>query len=568
MPTPPPSESSAVPNPSWRRDLWLLALAFALLYAFRLGSYPLSNPDEGRNAEIAREMLATGDWVTPRLNGVNYFEKPPLVYWVTAVSLKIFGMNEWAVRLVPAGFALWGVLLTYRAGRRLYGREAGLAAAVVLGTSLLWFAIGHIPILDMAVSVLMARALFRFIQGVNAPDEGSRRRHLYHLYASMALATLAKGLIGFLVTGAVMFLWLLIFNQWRRLRPLHLTGGALLFLAIAVPWHVFAARANETWVHRYFVYEHFERFLTSAASRPGPWHYFIWIMVAGLIPWTGFLGSAVRDALRGGWARREENRVGWFFVTWVGFVFFFFSISKSKLPPYILPVFPALALLIGAWLAKVAAAPDGAARLRLGFRWYSFINGLLAVALLAAVLKPGLVIRNPAQAQALLWPAVVMAVVLLAGGILAPWLARTRGVRAALAGVVATMAAFLLALQVAAPDINKPGTKALAHYVQAHARTGDRVLHYHEFFHDFTFYAGRVVDVVAFKGELELEEDAAARASGRFMDEPTFRTLWGQPGRVFAVARKRDVKELFADATFRYHLLGETEDHTLFSNQP
>lgn len=568
VPTPENPASTPAPLPSWRRDLWLLAVAFGLLYLFRLGSYPLSNPDEGRNAEIAREMLATGDWITPRLNGVNYFEKPPLVYWVTAAGEAIFGLNEWAVRAVPALFAVWGVLLTYRAGRRLYGRDAGLAAAVVLGTTLLWFAIGHIPILDMAVSMLMARALFRFIQGVNAPDAASRRRHFIHLYASMGLATLAKGLIGFLVTGAVMFLWLLVFNQWKRLRPLHLPAGGLLFLAIAAPWHLLVARANETWVHRYFVYEHFERFLTSAASRPGPWHYFVWIVIAGLIPWTGFLWPALRDALRGGWARREDNRVAWFLVTWAGFVFFFFSLSKSKLPPYILPVFPALALLIGAWLAKLAAAPDGAARLRSGLRVYAFMNGLLAVALLAAVLKPGLIIRNPAQAAALRGPAVVMAALLLAGGVLAPWLARTRGVRAALAALVATMAGFLVALQFAAPAINKPGTKALAQYVRTHARPGDRVLHYHEFFHDFTFYAQRVVDVVAFKGELELEEDAAARASGRFIAEPAFRALWSQPGRVFAVARKRDVPELFADPAFRYHLLGETEDHTLFSNQP
>src|SRR3954469_9039278 len=161
---PPASSADSAPEsrPAWR-DLLLLLLGFGLLYFFRLGSYPLSDPDEGRNAEIAREMLASGDWVTPRLNGVNYFEKPPLVYWVTALSEKIFGLNEWAVRAVPALFALWGVLLTYAAARRLFDPETGLAAAVVLGTSLLWFAIGHIPILDMAVSVMMARALFAFI---------------------------------------------------------------------------------------------------------------------------------------------------------------------------------------------------------------------------------------------------------------------------------------------------------------------------------------------------------------------------------------------------------------------
>ncbi|MBI5769504.1 MAG: glycosyltransferase family 39 protein [Verrucomicrobia bacterium] len=623
------SASPAESNPPafWRRDLLLLLLAFGALYGFRLGSYPLSNPDEGRNAEIAREMLATGDWVTPRLNGVNYFEKPPLVYWVTAELFTVFGQNEWSVRAQPALFALLGILFTYGAARALHGRMAGLLSAVVLGTSLLWFAIGHIPILDMAVSVFMAAALFCFILGVREPaadcssrgdgagaDKAARPPHvgryeltggttrrrwfLYGLYVSMALATLAKGLMGFLVTGAVMFLWLLVFNQWHRLRPLYLPSGVLIFLVLAAPWHVLAAQRNETWVHRYLVFEHFERFLTSAASRPGPIHYFVWIVLAGLIPWTGFLWPAVRDAvcragspnpaarddrieaagsgdpalqrrvsLPAAWARRKENADAWFFVTWVAFVFFFFSISKSKLPPYILPIFPGLAVLIGAWLAKVLAE-NAASRLRWGLRLYTFVNGLLAVALLVAVLAPGKIIRDPAQAQALLLPACLMAAVLLTGGVLVPWLARVSGVRTALAGSVATMAVFLAALQFAAPDINKPGTKTLAHLVRERAKPGDRVLHYHEFFHDFTFYAARVVDVVAFKGELELEEDAAARASGRFMDEATFRSLWTSPTRVFAAARKRDVKELFGDAAFRYHLLAESRDHYLFSNQP
>ncbi len=602
MSEPVPNFPPVRPVPAPWRDALLLLLGFGALYFFRLGSYPLSNPDEGRYAEIPREMLATGDWITPRLTGVNYFEKPPLVYWATAVMEKTFGYNEWSVRAVPVLFALWGVLLTYAAGRPLHGREAGLLAAIVLGTSLLWFAIGHIPLLDMAVSVLMAQALFAFLLGVREPEGATRRRFFYLLYASMALATLAKGLIGFLVTGAVMFVWLLVFNQWRRLRPLYLPTGAVLFLAIAAPWHVLAALHNETWVHRYFVYEHFERFLTPAASRPGPIYYFVWVVAAGLIPWTGFLWPALRDALcrpgssnpaaevgsgramptglgdpalqrspqglRAVWALRGENADAWFLVTWAAFVFFFFSVSKSKLPPYILPIFPALAVLIGAWLAK-AMAENAALRLRGGLRVFTFLNGLLAVALLAAVLKPGLIIKDVDQAIALRGPGVAMAVILLLGGVLAPWLAKVRSARAGIVGVGVTMFGFLLALQLAAPGINKPGTKELAAVVNDRARAGDRVLHYHEFFHDFTFYAARLVDVVAFKGELELEEDAAARASGRFMDEEKFRSLWTQPGRVFAVARKKDVRgKLFAEPGFSYHLLAESPDHCLFSNQP
>ena len=568
MVSPENSDLRAADSPSWTRDLLLLTLAFGALFFFRLGSYPLSNPDEGRYAEIPREMVASGDYVTPRLNGVVYFEKPPLVYWTTAVCLKLFGPSEWSMRATPALFALAGVLLTYAAGRRLHGREAGLLAAAVLGTSILWFAIARIMLLDMAVSVLMSATLFCFILGVREAPGARRRWWFYGLYVSAALATLTKGLIGFLVTGAVMFLWLLIFNQWKRLRPLHLPSGIALFLLIAAPWHLLAAQANETWAHRYFVYEHWQRFTTPAASRPGAWHYFIWIVLAGLIPWTGFLGSAVRAAVRGGWAKKNEHADAWFFVVWIAFIFLFFSKSHSKLAPYIVPIFPALAVVIGGWLAPALRAEDGAKRMRVGLGGFAIFCGLLALALCVVVMNPALVRMSSEQALALRIPAFTMAGVLLSGGIFTLWLAKVRGVRAAVTGLVTTMVLFFLILTFAAPHISKPGTRALAEMVTARAKPGDRVLHYHEFFHDFTFYARRVVDVVAFKGELELEEDAAARASGRFMDEPKFRELWAGSGRVWAVARKKDLKPLFGDATFRYHLIGETRDHSLFSNQP
>jgi 4-amino-4-deoxy-L-arabinose transferase-like glycosyltransferase len=563
------------PTSSWLRDLLLLVLALGVVYGFRLGSYPLANPDEGRNAEISREMVASGDWVTPRLNGVNYFEKPPLVYWTVAGCLDLFGPNEWAVRVAPLLFALGGVLFTYAAARRVYGRSAGLAAALVLGSSLLFYILGRFLILDMTVSVFMSATLFCFILGVREPppapeDSGwaaRRRWWFYGLYASAALATLSKGLMGFLVTGAVMFLWLLLLNQWKRLRPFYLPTGALLFLAIAAPWHILVAAHNPTWFHRYVVYEHIERFLTPAASRAGPWWYFIPIVLAGLFPWSGYLLGGVRDALRGGWSARNKNADTWFFAIWAGFIFLFFSASHSKLPPYILPVFPALAVLVGRWLA--ASLDGGWPRLRGGLRVFSFAAGLLAVALVAVVLRRGLVHGMTAeQARALQPAAFTLAAVLLLGGVMAPALARTGRARAALGIMAATIALFCSVLTFAAARIQRPGTKELARFVQAHAGPSDRVLHYHEFFHDFPFYAGRLVDVVGFKGELELEEDAGARASSRFLDEASFRRLWRQPGRVFAVARKKDTRELFADPTFNYHLLAQSEDHYLFSNQP
>jgi 4-amino-4-deoxy-L-arabinose transferase-like glycosyltransferase len=561
---------TANPSPStapWRRDLLLLAIAFGALYFFVLGRAALDPKDEGRYAEIPREMIATGDWVTPRLDGVTYFEKPPLVYWVEALSQEAFGPGERAVRAPVALFGLAGVLLTYAAARRIFGRESGLAAAAVLGTSLLYAALARILVLDMAVSVLMSATLFCFILGVRAAPGPARRWFFLGLYASAALATLTKGLIGFLLTGAVMFLWLLLFGQWRRLRPLHLPSGMVLFLAIAAPWHILAAQRNPAWAHFYFVHEHWERFTTTEHGRVGPWYYFIPIVFGGLFPWMGFLWPAVRRAAAGGWSARREHADRWFFLVWAGLIFLFFSKSQSKLIPYILPVFPALAVIIGVWLAD-AWRTQAAAAVRGGVRLFAAFALVLGLAVLVVVYLPGRFRIDADEALALRPYAGVMAAVLLAGAVSAWWWDRRAQARLALIVMGFTGIGLLGVAELATGWLLKPGTKPLAQLVLAQARPGDRIYHYHEFFHDFPFYTGRPVGLVAYVGELEPENDPTPEAKARFIDEPEFRREWTGPLRVFAVARKKDVKELFADPSFHKQLLGESRDHYLFSNRP
>lgn len=561
--------TAASPAHSWRRDLLLIAVVVGGLNFFLLGRVPLANPDEGRYAEIPREMLASGDWVTPRLNETPYFEKPPLVYWTVGLSRILFGPGEFSVRLTPALFGLFGVLLTCAAARRLHGRIAGLLAALVLGTALLYFVFSRILLLDMAVSVLIAATLFCFILGVRETDAARRRWLFLGLYASAALATLAKGLIGFLIPGAVMFFWLLIFHQWRRLLPMFLGPGLLLFAAIAVPWHVLAARRNPDWAQFYFVREHWERFTTTTHDRAEPAWFFIPVILVGLFPWVGFLGGAVREALAGGWARRRENADAWFLVTWITFIFLFFSKSQSKLIPYILPVFPALAVLIGAWLARRWV--DGQAqRLRLGFGIFAFVCGLLGVAVLGMVLKPG-AIADPAQAAALRPFGFALAAVLLLGGVAASWAGRVRGQFAGLATVLATMIGFYAVLLLAAPHFQRAGTKELALVARERVPSGDAIFHYWGFFHDFVYYRERPVGLVSYTDELQVQFLTPAERAERFIDDEELRRRWAGPGRVWLVVRKRDQQQprsVFADPQFRYHLIAESRAHTLISNQP
>jgi 4-amino-4-deoxy-L-arabinose transferase-like glycosyltransferase len=564
----PKATPPSAPEPPWRRDILLLAVLFGVLFGCLLGSAPLVNPDEGRYAEVPREMVASGDWVTPRLDGVPYFEKPPLMYWAVAACERLLGPSEWSVRLAPAVLALAGVLLAYGAGRRLYGRDAGFWSAIVLGTSLLYIAFVHLLGLDMGVSVLMSAALFCFIAGVREQPGRARRLLFWGLYASAALATLTKGLIGFLIPGAVMFLWLLLIGQWRRLRPFYLPSGLVVFLAIAAPWHVLMAQRNPDWAHFYFIHEHLERFSDKGHGRYQPFWFFIPIVILGVFPWTGFLWGSFREALAGGWVRRRENAEAWFLVIWAGFILLFFSKSQSKLVPYILPVFPPLAVLVGRWLAATLTRPDAFERMKPGLRVFGFICGLLAAGACVAVLRPGL-IRDTSSAVALRPFALILAAILCVGGMRA---LIPRGGKGSARGAVNAMTVTLIfligVLLLAMPIIDVRSTKDVAMAARALVKPGDRVYHYHGFFHDFTYYTGSIVGLVKYTDELELPFLDPAERKARFIDDDEFRREWSGPGRVFAVARTNAVGELFADPGFHYYLLMRGQHSYLFSNQP
>lgn len=551
---------------SWSRDLALLGLFFGALYFFMLGSFPLGNPDEGRYSEIPREMIASGDWVLPRLNGVVYFEKPPLVYWMNAIAFSVFGENEWSARAVPAVFGLAGVLMTYAAGRRLRGRRAGLLSAIVLGSSILYFVLSRILILDMVVSVFTAAALFLFILGVNEAPGARRRSLFYGLYVCAALATLSKGLIGVALPGAVMFFWLLIFNQWKRLLPFYLPTGLVLFLAIAAPWHVMAAQRNSEWAYFYFVHEHWLRFTTTTHGRYEPFWYFIPILIAGFLPWTGYLVSAVQSCGRGFWARRKDDADVWFLITWAVFIFLFFSKSQSKLAPYILPIFPAMAVLVGAWFARVLE--EGKARsLRVGLWTFLILCGLFSVAVLALCVKPTLIRDSESAIEArpwLLWVGLGLPI----GSVVVWRIYRAGHLFASLVAQVAVFSIFYVGLAEAYPSFHNRTSKEPALKFAELVRPGDKVYHWHGFAHDFLFYSKSFVGLVERYDELELAIDPAARASGRFIQDPAFWTAWSGPIRVWVLARDSQFKELCAVPGFQYHLIASNERYLLISNQP
>ena len=332
---------------------WLAALLAALALAVGIDNLdrPLANPDEGRYSEIAREMAAGGDWVTPRLNGVKYFEKPPLQYWATAAAFRLFGANEPAARLYTGLCALATLLLVGFTGARLRGGAAGFAAMLALISSPYFMALGGIVTLDMGLTLWTTATLCAFLLAEHAGDARARRRWMLAAWAAMALAVLSKGLVGIVFPAAALFIDCALRRDFSLLRRLEWGRGALVFLAIAAPWFVAVSVANPEFARFFFVHEHFERFLTKSHRRVEPVWYFLPILAFGFLPWMFALPGAIAQAWRAD-AATGGMRPFRVLIVWSAFVVLFFSASGSKLPAYILPAFPPLALVLGRYLAE------------------------------------------------------------------------------------------------------------------------------------------------------------------------------------------------------------------------
>ncbi|WP_194786583.1 glycosyltransferase family 39 protein [Rhodocyclus gracilis] len=329
-----------------------MLLAFAVVWFGTLDYRKLIQPDEGRYAEIAREMVVSGDYVTPRLNGLKYFEKPALQYWITAGAFKTFGEHDWVARFWPGLSGFLSVLLAFFTAQRLFGPRAALLGTVAFASTLFVVLIGHINTLDMGLSFFLQLALSGMLLANR--DEATareRRRWMLIVWVALAGAMLSKGLIALVLCGGTLVVYSLLardFSPWRRLELLR---GIPLFLLLVTPWFVAVSLANPEFFHFFFIHEHFERFLTKAHGRYQPAWYFFAVLLLGALPWTlmllqGWLGAWFRE-------RRGAFQPQRFLVVWAWVILLFFSASSSKLPSYILPMVPALAMLTGVWLARV-----------------------------------------------------------------------------------------------------------------------------------------------------------------------------------------------------------------------
>jgi 4-amino-4-deoxy-L-arabinose transferase-like glycosyltransferase len=360
----------------------LILATLYVCYFSHLGAIGFVGPDEPRYAWIARDMVETGDWVTPRLYGKPWFEKPPLFYWGAALSFKLFGVSEAAARLPSAISALFATLALAWLALRLYGAETARWLLLLLPTTVGMIGFSHAAATDMpfsgmlTIAMVCAAVVLGLTRNENTPILPRTPWLALILFGFfLGLAVLAKGPAAIILSGGAIFFWALFTKRWRdAFRLLHPAAIAS-FSLTALPWYILCARRNPDFFRIFIIEHNFKRYLTPEFQHIQPLWYYVPVLLVAFLPWIAiFLWSLVKGTAKL-WRTRSTSASTWLFLCWAGFCLLFFSVSKSKLPGYILPAFPAIGLLI---------SRDLSARLQRGansIRWLCLAVGLTFVGL-------------------------------------------------------------------------------------------------------------------------------------------------------------------------------------------
>ena len=504
-----------------RRAILIAGTVLALfVYFWGLGDYGFIDPDEGRYAEIPREMIEASDYVTPRLNYVLYFEKPPLHYWLTAFAFKIFGENEFAGRFFPVMAGLGCCVLAFVIARKITGSGyASMLSGLMLASSVLWYGTSRINITDMTLTFFFAASMVSYYFWYVS----SRKSYLLAFYAFMALSVLTKGLIGVVLPGGIAFLHIIITKNYRKIIPLFSPSAIILFFVIVSPYFVEVCRRNPDYFHFFFIREHFLRYTTTIHERYEPFYFFIPIIIAGFVPWTGIMWEALRAVF--GKCRLIDNNAGIFLGLWAVIPFAFFSASGSKLITYILPCFPPLAVLGGASMSVLEGR-----EIR---RFVVITSAVLIPIAITGLILPS--IKNDPDYNAMMFPALCLSVMLIVFWGLSLFMGRSRNIPALL--VIAGLSAMLAA----SGAFNVEG-KLLSHRDSAMMipSEADDIVIYRNLMQGMSFYTKRRTIIAEDLNELEFGAEHESDRGQWFINDEGLRELWHSGRKVVVISRRKD----------------------------
>jgi 4-amino-4-deoxy-L-arabinose transferase-like glycosyltransferase len=557
---------------TWIFDLLGLAILLGFFYALWIGSHPLFTPDEGRYSEVAREMVVSGDYVTPRLNGVAFLDKPALYYWLQASAIKVFGLTEGALRFWPAVLGILSMLITYMTGRLLFSRRAGWMSAIILATSPLYYGGAHYANLDLEVASLVADSLLCFIAAIEGSLPRLKTLLLLAAYTFAGLAALTKGLIGIAFPAMIIGAWILLLNRWNILTKMRLFTGLVIFVLIAAPWYVLVQQANPEFLHFFFVTQQVSRFLTTQDfnSKAVVWFY-VPVVLAGFFPWTIFLVQAIAQKCQLVWQNRQEHAVSLYLLLWFVIVLVFFSIPRSKTVGYILPIFPVMALLVGSYLDSVwdNAKARGVRAASVAFM---VLGCILSIAFLVLPYFNSFLEAPLHFLHYVRYMGVAIAV-----AVVAVYSLRHKSRLAPLFScLTATIAVLLLIFIFSATTINEKTIKPLAMQLKSQLQPDDEVIAFYKYYQDLPIYLERRITIVADWHASDIpHKDNWLRemwygmvfqdTKNWLIEEDAFWKRWNSDKRLYVVTDEDYYKDLKAKTTV--YKIGQVRDVVLLSNK-
>ncbi len=471
-------------------DIAAISLLCLCLFCYLLGAYPLINPDEARYSEIAREMLLSGNYITPTLNGVPFLDKPPLFYWLQAVCLHVFGVSEWSLRLWPAIAGTLGCLFCYITGSKLFNRRVGWTSAIILATSLLYFLIAHFASMDLTVAVFISGALFSFMLACQDRQK-IKTSYMLLAYTFAGLAVLTKGLIGLALPTMVIGLWILFLRDFSLLKRMRIIPGILIILAINVPWYYLAQHQNPIFLHYFFYVQQFQRYLTQNFNNKNPlWTYPVTLLV-GTAPWSIYCLHAFLNRLKNIWQSLFNHRWQLFLLLWIISITTFFSIPASKTLGYIIPVFPAIALLTAQFIDEIYTYH---------FKIAKFDHLIMCCALvLASIATYAITLLHPLPSWAIPAPLHLLAIVLLLSAIILFLCQRLNPYTPIVVVSLTGALSLLILMHTLANHATQLGVKTqkpIAAKINQYLKPNDIIVSYENYYYDIPIYTGHYLEIM------------------------------------------------------------------------
>lgn len=550
----------------WAQSI-LAFLCCVIIFSFMLGARPLNSPDETRYSSVSLAMVQHHDYITPKVNGIKFLDKPVLYYWTQAASIHLFGVHNWSLRLVSMLFACLGCLAIFLFACQLYDKPTAWLTLLMLITAPLYFISAHYVNMDMAIAVFITLCLSCFYQAVITASPYHRKLFLYGCYIFAGLGFLTKGLIGFVLPGLVILIWIIWQREWSVFKWIFSPVGFILFLLIVLPWLLAVQHVNPDFFHYFFIYEQFDRFSQSGFNNVMPWWFYLASIAGTFFPWSMLIIPSLIYFFkhRASIDFKHEK----FLIVWILTILLFFSIPQSKIITYILPVFPPLALLF----TRFTLLMSNAKKYRVVFSTVNMLSFLLITVGFIIALNWYDIFKTFIVAKIYLYDAIGLFAM---GSCLSYAFYRSRNWlgQIILTGLTMALMLWLVLIAGAWPKLS---IAPIGEKLQAIAKPTDKIASFGMYPYALSFYIKNPIVVVTNWNEKTIEDkdnwkghfwygSTPAQKKNLLLTKNEFWQLWASPQPVFVVMRLGEYKQLEKTQNNLQHVVEKTSNEVLVEN--